>query len=139
MSQQRKIQEFFHNGSEMTSLVAGSSTSSLTSSVEVSHLCTDDEQEEIHSQTERMNEAPDLINPFIGNSTGLVEDLHSQADDQDSPEQDKVNSAQSKADESTVFYDTATSTTSSFSSMSSSSSKICKCQCYSKVSSLGSK
>ena len=53
MSQQRKIQEFFHNGSEMTSLVVGSSTSYSTSSVEVSHLCTDDEeQEEIHSQTE---------------------------------------------------------------------------------------
>ena len=56
-----------------------------------------------------MNEVPDLMS----NSTSLVEDLHSYADDEASPEQDDVDSESeklsaetmlhSKADEPTIF------------------------------------
>ena len=106
-----------------------------TSPVEVLHI-DNEEQEEIPSQPSL---APGLTSPITRSS---MEDLHSYADDEASPEQDEVEylvesqperQSETVQSESKDFYDTATSTTSSLSSSSYSSCKTCKCHCCSSV------
>ena len=75
---------------------------------------------------------------ITSNSKNLIEDSHSYADDETSPEQDEIESQperQSKTQsEATDFSDITISTTASLSSTSSSSCKTCECYCCSNIS-----
>ena len=128
---QRKIEEF------LTSSITSYNGRS-TSPVEVSHSIDDEEQEELHSKPERISLAFDLTRSITSNSKNLIEDSHSYADNEASPEQDEIESQPERQSETqseaTDFSDTTISITFSLSSTSSSSCKTCECYCCSNVS-----
>ena len=128
---QRKIEEF------LTSSITSYNGRS-TSPVEVSHSIDDEEQEELHSKPERISLAFDLTRSITSNSKNLIEDSHSYADNEASPEQDEIESQPERQSETqseaTDFSDTTISITFSLSSTSSSSCKTYECYCCSNVS-----
>ena len=109
-----------------------------TSPVEVLHSIDDEEQEESHSKPERISLASDLTRSITSNSKNLIEDSHSYADDEASPEQDEIDSQPERQSETqreaTDFSDITISTIASLNSTSSSSCKTCECYCCSNIS-----